>query len=65
MPLSIATNTFLSVTYLVFHVISNDNANEQCETNHTTNEDKQMNEYALCLSQHTTLTHSNNSMYSR
>ena len=38
--------------YLVFHVISDNDADEQCETNHTANEDKQMNENSMCLTQH-------------
>jgi len=39
--------------YLVLHVVSNDNADKQRETDHTSNEDKEMYEDTMCLSTQT------------
>ena len=45
-----------SLFHLVFHVVSDDDADKQCESNHAANEDKQMNEDALRLHSTSTVT---------
>ena len=39
--------------HLVFHVVGDDDTDKECQSNHTADEHKQVDEYALSLQQHT------------
>jgi len=51
----------MSLPYLVFHVVGDNDADKECESNHAADEHKQVNEDALSLAHNATqATHSLN-----